>query len=920
MTREEIEKRLKEYRIYQNLNGVDEKLIAAMELAVQLVDEFNDPKWTIEVAHRAMDIILEYIRVKANGSFSQLEQYSQDIKQGYKIINQYYGIMRYAAKYELDSFCLYIERYRPRRERFYEPRRKQLKIVVDAIQELEDDKLDELYLHEPPRTGKLLADDTPVFTSEGWKDHGDLKVGDKVIGSDGKFTKVTRVFPKDVADYKVTLTDGSEIYCHGNHEWTVYDRRNRNNKTLETNQIADKEPTYFEGGKERSKYFLPLRTPMLGEEKSLELHPYVLGAWLGDGTNTKPWITDPESDYAIIDKIISLGYPVRKVYTHKTTGVKGYVFDNKLKDQLRKYGMCYYSRTTEKHIPKEYLTASLEQRLELLAGLLDTDGTLSRKENRYHFSTISERLKDDIVTLIHTFGWRTCVTVDKPHTSSSGITGKQDCYVIGFNPTLEIPCVLERKQLNTFSKMRRIGIWRVEKCEPKQGNCISVANPDGLYAVGTNMQLTHNSQIVTFATTWHIARNDELSNLYVTYANSLGGAFVDGVQEIIKDPTYAFSEVFPNESIAHTDSEAHRLNLTRRKKYATLSGRGMEAGLNGMFDAKGWLILDDLHEGINEVLNQDLLAKKLKFFNNNVLSRQKQGCKILGIGTIWSLNDIFCTRHEFLEAGLAAKGTRYKIIKIPAMNEKDESNFDYDFGVGFSTEKYKEIRARFENDGDMASWMAQYMQEPVEREGAVFIPDDMRYYNGILPNEEPLKVCCACDVALGGDDYLSFPIAYVYEDGSVYIDDVVYDNSEKKYTKPQVVDKIIEHRVTSGYFEANQGGEGYKDEVNQALLEKGIKINLKSEYAPTDKRKAQRIWDKAGSIREYYFRDPSCRSKQYRMFMTNLFSFNFKANQKHKHQDAADSLASLAYFLEGTWGNARVEAVINPFRRKQYGY
>ena len=582
MTREEIEKRLSEYQTYQKFNGANEQLVDAMELAVRLADECDDPRFTIDVSHRAMNVIRDYIREKAKASFEQLEKLSQDNKQGYKIINQYYNCMRYAAKYELDSFCLYVERYRPRKERFYEPRRFRLKYFVDAIQDLEDDKLDELYLHCPPRIGK--------------------------------------------------------------------------------------------------------------------------------------------------------------------------------------------------------------------------------------------------------------------------------------------------------------------------------------------------SQLVTMAAAWHCARNDELSNLYVTYSNTLGGAFVDGVLELIKDPTYAFGEVFPNEIVVHTDSEAHRMNLTRRKKYATLSGRGMEAGLNGQFDAKGWLILDDLHEGINEVLNQDLLAKKLKFFNNNVLSRQKQGCKIIGIGTIWSLNDIFCTRHEFLEAGLAQPGTRYKIIKIPAMNEKDESNFDYDYGVGFSTAKYREIRARFENDGDMASWMAQYMQEPVEREGAIFIPDEMKYYNGILPNEEPLKVTFACDVALGGDDYLSLPIAYVYEDGSVYIDDVVYDNSEKKYTKPQVINKIIIHHATSGYFEANQGGEGYKDEVNTDLLSKGIKINLRSEYAPTDKRKAQRIFDKAGSIREYYFRDPAHRDKQYRMFMTNLFSFNFKANQKHKHQDAADSLASLAYFLEGTWGNAKVEAAINPFRRRQYGY
>ena len=582
MTREEIEKILSTYETYQKYNGATEELADAMELAVQHANETKDGKFLVKVAHKAMDVIRAYIREKAHSSFEKLEEYSQAEKLGFKAINQYYNCMRYAAKYELDSFCLYVERYRQRSERFYEPRRYRLKEFVDDIQALEDNELDELYLHCPPRIGK--------------------------------------------------------------------------------------------------------------------------------------------------------------------------------------------------------------------------------------------------------------------------------------------------------------------------------------------------SQLVTMACAWHCARNDEPSNLYVTYSNTLGGAFLDGVMEIIRDPTYAFSEVFPHEEIVHTDSEAHRMNMGRRKKYATLSGRGMEAGLNGQFDAKGWLILDDIHEGINEVLNPDLMRKKMMFFKNNVLTRALEGCKILAIGTIWSLNDIFMNRHAFLEAGLAKKGTRYKIHKIPAMNEKDESNFAYKCSGGFSTEMYRSIRAGFEDIGDMASWFAQYMQMPVERDGALFKAEDLKYYNGILPSEKPLKICCACDVALGGDDYLSLPIAYIYEDGSVYIDDVVYDNSEKKFTKPQVLTKILEHGVTSGYFEANQGGEGYKDEVNKDLLDKGIKINLRSEYAPTDKRKAQRIFDKAGSIRDYYFRDASCRDKQYRMFMTNLLSFNFKANQKHKHQDAADSLASLAYFLEGTWANAKAEAAFNPFRRKQYGY
>lgn len=919
MTNEEISAKLKEYQTYQRLNGADDSLVDAMCLAVEVADGNKDPKFTVKVCNIALGVIREFILRVAKGTFEQLEQRSQEEHKGYTIIQKYYNVLRIGAKYNLDMFCLCMERYRQRKERFYEPRRKIIKQFVDQIQRLEDDELDELYLHCPPRIGKLMADDTPVLTSEGWKNHGDLKVGDKVVGSDGKFTKVTHVFPKDVADYKVTLSDGSEYYCHGNHEWTVYSRHNLGKQeTIETHAMLEKGVSQTYGGKHRYMFMLPLRSAVVGEEKQLNVPPYVLGAWLGDGTNRKPWITDPESDYAIIDKIIKCGYSLRKTYTHKTTGVKSYVFDNKLKDDLRSYGMCYYTHITDKHIPEEYLTASIEQRLELLAGLLDTDGTLVRKEHRYSFSTSSERLKDDVVALINTFGWRVSVAEAKPHTSSFGITGKQISYRIGFNPTMEIPCVLERKQLKEFSERRRIAITSIEKCEPKQGNCISVANKDGLYAVGKAMHLTHNSQITTFAVAWHIGRNDEISNLYVTYANTIGGAFVDGVIELIRDPTYCYEEIFPNEKIVQTDSESHRLNLGRRKKYATLSGRGMEAGLNGQFDAKGWLILDDLHEGINEVLNPELLKKKQLFFANNVLSRRKMGCKILGIGTLWSLNDIFCVRHEFIQSSKYDK--RYKIIKIPAMDENDESNFDYDYSVGFSTSEYRQIRENLENIGDIASWNAQYMQQPVEREGAIFRSEEMRYYNGILPAVRPLKVVFACDVALGGGDYLSMPIAYVYEDDSVYIDDVVFDNSEKKYTQPKVIQKILEHGITGGYFEANQGGEGYKDEINKELLDRGYKISLKAEYAPTDKRKAQRIFDKAGSIREYYFRDSTCRSKEYTMFMTNLFSFNFKISQKHKHQDAADSMASLAYYLEGTWGNAKVEAVLNPFRRKQYGY
>lgn len=428
------------------------------------------------------------------------------------------------------------------------------------------------------------------------------------------------------------------------------------------------------------------------------------------------------------------------------------------------------------------------------------------------------------------------------------------------------------------------------------------------------------SQIITLAMSWHCAKDAEKSNLYVTYKEGLGGAFLTGVMEIWTDPTYCFSDVFPKVKVADTDSKNHKVDLVRKKKYKTLSGKGLESGLNGEYDAYGWMVLDDILEGIQDVLNPDTLKRKQIIFDNNVMSRKKEQCKLIHNGTIWSLHDLYSDRLDFLQNNPEAKNIRYEILKIPALDENDESNFDYDYGVGYTTQYYRTLRAKFEENDDMASWYAQYQQEPIERDGAVFNPEHMRFYNGVLPEEEPYRICAACDVALGGEDFLAFAVAYMYEDGSIYIDDVVFDNSEKKVTKPKVANMIIDNDVGSAFFEANQGGEGYKDEIEELLKKKGRKINLRSEYAPTNMRKTQRIWDKAGSIREFYFRDVGCRSHEYRKFMTNLYSFTVTG--KNKHEDAADCLASLAYFIEGNWSMAKIEVPKNPFRGgyRNYGY
>lgn len=415
---------------------------------------------------------------------------------------------------------------------------------------------------------------------------------------------------------------------------------------------------------------------------------------------------------------------------------------------------------------------------------------------------------------------------------------------------------------------------------------------------------TGKTQLLTGATTWHCSRNTELSNLYVTHKEDLGGAFLDGVIELMTDPTYRYHDVFPEVKIVDTDAKAHELDLVRRKKYKSLSGKGLESGLNGKYDASGWLINDDVLEGVQDVLSPDVLKRKRTIFQNNVLSRAKENCVIINNGTIWATNDIYMKRHEDIETLPEFKNWKTITYIIPALDpETDESNFDYEYGVGYSTEYYRLKRAEFESNDDLAGWWSQYQQQPIDRKGAVFNPEHMNYYK-VLPEEKPLKIIAHGDTALGGGDYVSFPIVYVYENGDWYLEDVVFDNSEKHVTEPQIVSKIKKHVIKNAHFEANQGGEGYADDIKAKVKEdKEItwRVNISTDWAPSTKRKAQRIWDCAEQIRHIYYKEPGLRSEQYRKFMNNLFSFTLNMT-KRQHDDAPDSLAGLIEFDENGSG------------------
>lgn len=409
---------------------------------------------------------------------------------------------------------------------------------------------------------------------------------------------------------------------------------------------------------------------------------------------------------------------------------------------------------------------------------------------------------------------------------------------------------------------------------------------------------TGKSSLSIFFMLWIMGRDSERSNLYCSYSDTITAAFYNGIIEILNDPqTYHYKEIFPTSELKKTNSKEEWLDLDRNKHYHSLTARSLYGTLNGACDASGYIIADDLISGIEEALNKDRLKSAWDKVDNNLLTRGKASTKMLFIGTRWSVADPIGVRREMLENDPKFAHIRYRFIDIPALDENDESNFDYDYGVGFSTEYYQMRRASFQRQNDLASWDAGYQQQPIERTGSLFEPDSMRYYNGILPDCDPDRIIMTVDPAYGAGDFVAAPVCYVYG-ADAYVVDVVYSAELKRVTIPLICAMAEKHNVSAMLIEATKATQEFPKDVEQYLLENGKKINLQTKPASTQSTKQDRVWSEAGTIMEQFiFLQSGKRSKAYQQFMENVYAF--KVAGKNVHDDAPDALAMASAMIFG---------------------
>lgn len=407
--------------------------------------------------------------------------------------------------------------------------------------------------------------------------------------------------------------------------------------------------------------------------------------------------------------------------------------------------------------------------------------------------------------------------------------------------------------------------------------------------------------LAIFYLTWLAGRNPDEPMLTGSHSNSfVRGVYDECLRIFDKDGEYLWNDVFPDVAVSNTNAKDCRIDLGKRKRFETLEFTSIGTGNAGLYRASTLLYCDDLVSGIEVALSKPRLDKLWETYTTDLRQRKiGNKCKELHIATRWSVHDVIGRLEQNY-----GDSDRNRFIVMPAMNEKDESNFDYDYGVGYSTETLRKQREVM----DEMSWKALYMNQPVEREGLLFPADELRYFNGVLPDGDPDRKLMVMDIAWGGGDFTACPIAYVYGD-AVFIPDLVFNNGDKTVTRPEVVGKIIQHKINVVRGEANNGGDEYCDVVDSQLRQQGYHCSVRSQRAPSGQSKLSRIIQYAPDIKRFYFLDEKHQSKEYKAFMEQVTMFTQLG--KVPHDDAPDSLAQLADELYN--GISKIEPVKRPF-------
>lgn len=418
---------------------------------------------------------------------------------------------------------------------------------------------------------------------------------------------------------------------------------------------------------------------------------------------------------------------------------------------------------------------------------------------------------------------------------------------------------------------------------------------------------TGKSTLMIFFLSWVGLRKPMSHNAMGGHSGQLVKRFFRGLENLTELDDYTFAELFmyanPNmkKVVERKSSDPAELtiNLGKKDEFATFTCRSTESSWTGAVDVSkdGYLYVDDLVRDREHSLSVSRMENTYQAYQNVMLDRMNDGAKKILVGTLWSVLDPLVREEK-----ANADNPRARFRKIPALNENDESNFQYEYN-GFSSKYYIGYRERL----DKAEWMAKYQQAPFVREGLTFPVEELRTFDGNIP-DDVCRTIAAIDPAFGSGDSLSMPICRDFGDKQKYIIDWVHDKRTVGFTIPLVADKIEEHTITELKIEKNRGGDLFAEQLQQELDRRQIRhCKIVLENAPVKMSKEDKISGYSDFIkREFLFLSMKRwtdeddflyhPSEQYRKAFDELTMFS--AEGKNANDDAPDAITQLAMMFE----------------------
>lgn len=836
----------------------------------------------------------------------------------------YYKSILINARDDFDDFNLYLERKIPANKKIYMPRRKALMPFVTALQEAHEGKLDFISGSVPKRVGKALPVDTLIAVPDGFKAIGDIKIGDKVVAASGKIANVIGVFPQgEKPVYRVVFRETG--YCHEetvvecceDHLWTVQteeDRADGRERVMSTKDMLN--GTLYRGANKHRNYSVQYNSPIRFEGRNeLAIKPYLMGALIANGGIT--WgirlstadddvlarVANELSQNDEIRFVTGVDYQIRS--KKRKTDEHGYCVKSDTGAALDRYGLLG-KHSYEKFIPKDYLFASIDDRIALLNGLFDGDGSITN--NCCEYSTTSPQLAEDVAFLVRSLGGR-CRVVKRMGRYTQKWTKKETRLnyrlFCKFTPEIK-PFALKRK-LDKYAPKMQVLRHFIEDIVPtndrKEMVCIAIDDDSHQYLVGPSLIPTHNTTIGTRFVLFREGNSPMSSSLCCGAGDRLVKSFYNGMLEVLTDnEKYSYFEIFPEAQLVATNADDKTIDLQKRTRFASITCRSIDGSLIGNTEANagGVLYGDDFISGDEQVWNRDRLDVLYNKIVGDLLGRWLGG-PIVFFGTRYSLYDPIGRFQDYARD----REWRVRIIEIPALDPvTDESNFEMvvDGNVLFTTKYFRDMRAAL----DPFQWESQYQQQPFEAKGRLFPEDELNRYFELPVDRDPDAVIAVCDTAEKGSDSVMLPVAYIYGD-DVFIEDCVFSNATPEHTKPECANMLMKHKVSQCTFESNNAGEYFARDVEQLIKQAGGRVGIRTKR--TISNKTTRIENASANIlAHFYFKDRSLyeANSEYGQMIKELVTYT--RNGKVKHDDSPDGLSLLENMIRNM-GAGKVEVI-----------